>query len=270
MNEVKCDNLCGSQRLCVNLLEGLRQRHGLIMASAVNLYETDAIRTVTGPAIRPGGLALTDRAVSFCDLPPGARILDVGCGSGATVVHLNKNHDFRAEGIDLSRQLLAEAKQRQQRVALIRGRAEMLPFGNDRFAAVFSECVLSLVPSPAAALAEWRRVLTPGGYLILSDLYARQASSVKMPGEGAVNCCLNGAIGQEALIGLVSAAGFEVLLFEDHTRCLKQLAAQLVWQYGSMAAFWSAAGVACAGAGRTGTGQPGYCLLVARNGGVDG
>jgi len=236
------------------------------MDRAVNLYETDAVRNVTGPAIRPGGLALTDRAVAFCNLPHGATILDVGCGSGATVAHLSETSGFRAVGIDLSLKLLNEAKRRQQGVALVRGRAEMLPFGNRRLSAVFCECVLSLIPSPATALAEWRRVLTPGGYMVVSDLYARPSSSAAIPVDGSVNCCLNGAVGREVLLERVTAAGFEVLLFEDHTRYLQRLAAQLVWQYGSMAAFWSAAGGVCTSASSSGAGQPGYCLLVARNG----
>ena len=44
------------------------------------MYEHTAIREATGDIIRPGGLALTDRALALCQLPAGARVLDVGCG----------------------------------------------------------------------------------------------------------------------------------------------------------------------------------------------
>ena len=45
--------------------------------------------------LRPGGLELTDRIVALARLPRGARVLDVGCGSGATVAHLADRHGLR-------------------------------------------------------------------------------------------------------------------------------------------------------------------------------
>ncbi|MCL5290189.1 MAG: SAM-dependent methyltransferase, partial [Firmicutes bacterium] len=41
----------------------------------------------TGGTLRPGGFTLTDKAVQYCGFKPGTTVLDLGCGTGATVEH---------------------------------------------------------------------------------------------------------------------------------------------------------------------------------------
>ncbi|MFZ1985198.1 MAG: DVU_1556 family methyltransferase [Desulfatitalea sp.] len=239
------------------------------MTPTTNLYESPALRAVTGPAIRPGGLALTERAQAFCRLARGAEVLDVGCGSGATVNHLRQCHGLRAVGLDLSWHLLAEGSGADGSPVTIQGRAEALPIGEGRLAAIFSECLLSLLADPATALAEWHRVLAPEGFLIVSDLYARSGRWVDGQTPPSVRCCLTGAVPREMLLDRLRAAGFTVLLWEDHTPLLKQLAARLVWAHGSLAAFWESVGAGCAVGQDSSGGKPGYYLMVARKGGAD-
>ena len=76
-------------------------------------YESEAVRAATGPTIRPGGLALTGRAADVCQLGPGDRVLDVGCGTGATAQFLQAQYGATVIGMDRSRILLAEACQQQ-------------------------------------------------------------------------------------------------------------------------------------------------------------
>lgn len=232
------------------------------MTQNPRLYESPALREITGPAIRPGGLALTERALALCGLAAGALVLDVGCGSGATVIHLRQCHGLRAVGLDLSRGLLAEGRAHAAGPPLVQGRAEALPVRDGHLAAIFCECVLSLLPAPAQALAEWHRAMAPGGFLVISDLYARSSRREGKPSISAAGCCLAGTVARETLLARITTAGFEVASFEDHTPLLKQLAAQLVWAHGSMETFWSRAGFNCSGNGSNG--RPGYCLLVAR------
>ena len=236
-----------------------------VMTPPEMLYESKALRTVTGPAIRPGGLVLTERALAFCALSPGTQVLDVGCGSGATVAHVRQAHGLEAVGLDLSPQLLSEGRAHSDRLMLIQGRAEAIPIADRRFSAVFCECVLSLLKAPEAALAEWQRVLTPGGYLILSDLYDRSSHADGRLFQALARSCLAGAVGRRTLHERMERAGFEVLLFEDHTPLLTQLVAKLVWAHGSLEAFWSAVGGGC-GKRQAGGGQPGYYLMVACKG----
>lgn len=230
-----------------------------------NLYETDTLKSVTGPAIRPGGLDLTDRALSHCRLTPGAAVLDAGCGRGATLAHLKGHHHLKAIGLDLSQLLLAEGRRNHPALPLVRADAARMPLPEASFAAVCCECVLSLAPQPQRVLNEFYRVLVPGGFLLLSDLYRPAPSSVDRAVAYSINCCLKGATTQDLIMDRVTAAGFKVSVWEDHSHLLKVLAAQLVFAYGSLDAFWSAIGKGKGSTGMTNDcRQQGYFLLVAR------
>ena len=87
---------------------------------SVQVYEREEIRRATGATVRPGGFTLTDRAISFCSFSPQDRILDVGCGTGATVEHLINNYKLKATGVDPSLLLLECGKQRNPGLPLIR------------------------------------------------------------------------------------------------------------------------------------------------------
>lgn len=235
----------------------------------LNFYESPILRAVTGPAIRPGGFDLTDRGLSRCRLAPGTRVLDIGCGTGACVDHLRSRHGLKAAGVDLSAKLLKEGSLNYDGAPLVRGRAEQLPAADDAFDAVVCECMLSLCPDPHVVLLEIRRVLQPGGALILTDVYARVQNHGEWKGRSSVHCCLQGAVDRATVENRVAEAGFDLELWEDHTPLLKQLAAQLVWTYGSLDAFWSALGRSDVTqnkhtAENTCSNRPGYYMAVAR------
>ncbi len=230
---------------------------------APSLYESPALQAVTGPALRPGGLELTRRALTFCDLPAGARVIDIGCGTGVTAHHLRRHCRLEAFGLDRSSGMLGQARQRDPGLPLVQGIATRLPFGDRRVAAVMCECVLSLVEDPAAALREFNRVLAPGGLLVVADVYARAPD----PAEGLtslpVTCCLKGAKSRDALVDRVQRSGFTLLVWEDHSLALKRLAAQLVFACGSLQAFWGAGSVSAVPSAAP-RARPGYFLAVAR------
>jgi arsenite methyltransferase len=237
--------------------------------STLNLYESPILREVTGPVIRPGGFDLTDRGLACCRLAPGIRVLDIGCGTGACVDHLRRRHGLKAAGVDLSAVLLKEGASTYDGLPLLRGMAEQLPAMDDYFGAVVSECMLSLCPVPQSVLREVRRVLQPGGFLILADVYACTPGHGGWMGKDSIHSCLRGAVDRETIVSRVEDAGLDLLLWEDHTPVLKQLAAQLIWTYGSLDAFWSALGRSdTAGnlhqGGTACISRPGYYLAVAR------
>jgi arsenite methyltransferase len=200
-----------------------------------HLYETGVLRQVTGDALRPGGLALLQEALAQINWPPGARVLDIGCGIGATAAYLRRKHSLQALGLDLSARLLTEGAASHPSLPLIRGRAEVLPVADGALEGLTCECVLSLVSDPFQTLMEFRRVLTPGGRMILSDLYRRKESTgMGLPG----NCCLPGTVSREQLQTWLEKAGFKILLWQDRSHLLAELAARLVLLHGSMTAFW--------------------------------
>jgi SAM-dependent methyltransferase len=211
-------------------------------------YEKSPLRDVTGLTIRPGGLALTDRALEICSFAAGAELLDVGCGAGGTVEHLCSSHGLNASGVDLSRVLLAEGLARDPALQLTMASAEALPFAAGSFDGILCECVLSLVAEPLTALAEFRRVLQSGGFLILSDLYDRRETEPK--GD------LRGVVTRNQAESWLSQSGFTTVVWEDHTGLLKELAARLILAGCSLDEL-------CCGTIAAGQ-RPGYYLLVAR------
>ena len=223
-------------------------------------YESPALREAIGPALRPGGLELTERAARFCGLAPGDRVLDVGCGVGTTAAFLQDRFRVAAMGVDASSQLLAEAQKGHPALPLVRGDGAGLPFASGLFSAVFCECVLSLLENQTRALAEFHRVLCPGGHLVVADLYWR---SPERPDKGScptARGCLAGALPRPQLEQQIEGAGFALDLWEDHSEHLKRLAAKLVWDGIRVTDLW---GAACR-PGPGASGRPGYGLLVAR------
>lgn len=239
----------------------------MVDTPSLPLYESAALQAVTGPTLRPGGLEITKRALSLCALPAGVRVADIGCGMGATVDHLRRHHRLRAVGLDRSAGMLGRARQRNPGLPLVRGDAARLPFEDGRLSALLCECSLTLVDDVDAAWREIRRVLAPGGFLILADIYARAphpaAGLTSLPGAS----CLRGARPRDEIVGRMQRCGFALLVWEDHSEALKRLAAELVLACGSLQALWGAVGgpgdaTACATAVRQA--RIGYFLSVAR------
>lgn len=229
-----------------------------------SIYESEQLRTLTGPAIRPGGLVLTQRGMEFCQFPLRSRLLDVGCGSGATVSYLRSQFYSDACGLDISSRLLGEGKACDADLPLLRARGEYLPFGSGSLHGIICECVLSLLSESERALREFHRALLKGGKLILSDIYLRSPGEGEYPAEQPLDACLTGARPACSVKKMLSEAGFSIMLWEDHTPLLKELAAQLVLAHGSVDAL-------CGGIKDTGCSvstmaamRPGYYLLVAR------
>ena len=224
-------------------------------AASRALFETEAFRAVAGLALRPGGTELTQSALDRCPIPAGSRVADVGCGRGATLALL-AGRGFSAVGLDPGPELLAEARDLSEHAGLagtgrlIRGVAEAIPLASGSMAAVTCECVLSVSRHKALALTEMRRILAPGGILILSDLYRRGPSRASCGPPG----CAAGAVPRCEVEALLADAGFRIHVFEDHSRLLAELTGRLIFA-GFPARSLSA--------GCSESGRPGYYLCIA-------
>lgn len=202
----------------------------------LNLYESEKLSSVTGSALRPGGIDLTKLMLNLCELKSGSMVLDMGCGQGATLALLQELGHC-PYGVDISGELLAKAMEAAPKAILAKASAEKTPLKDCFFDLVVSECVFSLMENPEAMLTEVRRILKPGGLLGLTDIYIRELGDDACDLEN-VNCCIKGAMQITELTPLIESQGFEVLHFSDHTEKLKQLTAELIFAYGSIQAFW--------------------------------
>jgi demethylmenaquinone methyltransferase/2-methoxy-6-polyprenyl-1,4-benzoquinol methylase len=100
----------------------------------------------------------------------GERILDVATGTGMVAAELlARNADCSVVGLDQSAEMLARARARfdagpdSERVELVAGQAESLPFADATFDALTFTYLLRYVDDPPATMRELARVLRPGG-----------------------------------------------------------------------------------------------------------
>lgn len=99
-------------------------------------------------------------------------ILDVGTGTGVVALLLAEL-GHRVTGVDIAEQMVQKAREKAKKLNLAVefrvGDAEVLPFKNNSFDAVINRHVVWSLPDPEKAMAEWKRVLRPGGKLIIID-----------------------------------------------------------------------------------------------------
>lgn len=232
------------------------------------VYERREFFDLTGGVFRPGGFVLTDRAVTLCAFNPGARVLDVGCGAGATVEHLITRHHLDAVGVDISGPLLEYGRRSRPGLPLLQASGEELPFPDGKAEGILTECSLSVMENTELALQEFFRVLQKGGRLAISDVYIRNPEGSKILGGPPSTGCLAGALPLEELIRKVCHSGFEIVLWEDHSRLLAEFVGRLILAGASPDTLWGMA--SCGNCGCTDiremikTVRPGYLLLIAR------
>jgi arsenite methyltransferase len=204
------------------------------------MYENGSLSKVTGDrTLRPGGFDLTERMLMLCELPENPLILDVGCGTGATVEHLLESGSIHAIGIDQSKPLLQNGIGQRPNLPLACAWGKSLPIANNQMDAVLSECSFSAMSGLEGSLAEFQRVLRPDGKLAISDIYARNPEGLPALHALPLSSGLGKTMSQNQLFESFQSHGFEVVIWEDHSKMLKYLAAQMILSHGSMNEFWS-------------------------------
>jgi ubiquinone/menaquinone biosynthesis C-methylase UbiE len=120
---------------------------------------------------------LKGRTIELARLAPGGRLLDLGCGTGTLVLMARRRHpDAIVIGVDGDPTILGIARRKARRagiaVQLDEGMAYALPYADGSFDAVVSTLTFHhLTPDQQErALTEVRRVLRPGGRLVVAGL----------------------------------------------------------------------------------------------------
>ncbi len=182
-----------------------------------NLYQEKLLQFLIGPSLHPGGLALTRKLAGRLGLSSADRVLDVASGLGETAKFLTEEYACKVYGIDLSKKLAKEAAEtRQGEGGFLSGDAESLPFRQDSFTAVVSECSLCLLPGFNDGLAEILRVLTPTGRLGITDIVTLGPLNAELEDVLMSFLCVVHGISRPRYLGLVEEAGFtEVQAFEE-------------------------------------------------------
>ncbi|HEV2097506.1 MAG TPA: methyltransferase domain-containing protein [Stellaceae bacterium] len=154
------------------------QSDGYLSAASADRYDHQVEVLFGGGAAAMRRQALVPLKLALAERPAGARdaqLLDLACGTGQFLREVKANYPrLRVTGLDLSPHYLAVARRALSpwsRTRLVEGAAEAMPFADGQFAVV--TCIYlfhELPPRIRRAVAgEIRRVLKPGGTLIIVD-----------------------------------------------------------------------------------------------------
>jgi ubiquinone/menaquinone biosynthesis C-methylase UbiE len=111
---------------------------------------------------------LIETCTRLAGLKPGARVADLGCGSGVFTELLHR-HGYDAVGLDISPKLIALGKAKYPKVEFLEGDVEHLPFPSSSLDGVLLSGLVHHLPDPALCAAEVFRVIKPGGTFIAFD-----------------------------------------------------------------------------------------------------
>lgn len=111
-----------------------------------------------------------ERLVEAAAVGPGARVLDVACGTGvvARTAAARAGPEGRVAGLDVNPGMLAVAARRAPAIDWRQGGAEALPWEDAAFDVVLCQFGLNFFAEPELAFREMWRVLTPGGRLAVA------------------------------------------------------------------------------------------------------
>ncbi len=168
----------------------------------------------------PEGAALglgCGNPLSLIEIQPGWKLLDLGSGAGIDVFLAAKQvgESGHVTGLDMTDDMLAKARANAEiggykNVSFVKGEIESMPFPDNSFDLVISNCVINLVPDKSQAYREIRRVLKPGGWFAIADMATRgdmpddvRKSALEWAG------CVAGALDLDEYFRVVREVGFD-------------------------------------------------------------
>jgi ubiquinone/menaquinone biosynthesis C-methylase UbiE len=162
----------------------------------------------------------------------GMKVLDIGSGSGETVLAIAEKVgrtgksvgvDFSPEGIKLARQ---QAKERgfEGVAEFHQANAVELPFPDNTFDAVLSECVVCLIQDKQKALNEKVRVLKTDGRVIMHDVVTWAPMPKAMREDKGLYCgCIGGAVSLSEYVNMMKKAGLTAIKTLDFTKAAQKM-----------------------------------------------
>jgi SAM-dependent methyltransferase len=172
-----------------------------------------------------------DLFLAHLDLDATSSLLDVACGSGGPTLRMARLAGCRVHGVDAHEQAVAEARARAGRDGLA-GRAVFerldasrpLPFTDATFDGVVCIDAINHLPDRPRVLAEWARVLRPGGRLVFTDPVV--VTGLLTHEEIAIRSSIGFFLFVPAGVDerLLEDAGFEVVRVLDRTENMARMA----------------------------------------------
>ncbi len=167
--------------------------------------------------------------MDILQITKGETILDLGCGRGVDTLEAARLSGPKgaAVGLDLTQAMVEKAvlnaaEQGITNASFVCGDIENLPFEDDSFDAVISNCVINHARDKTRVYREIYRVLKPGGRFVVSDAVTKVPlpESVKNDPEAWAQC-FGGAVTEREYFDSIYSAGFDRLEIKNRREYLK-------------------------------------------------
>ncbi len=152
----------------------------------------------------------------YSDIKKGDHVLDLGSGAGIDcfVARALVGETGKVTGLDMTEQMIKKArhnceKLKYDNVEFVLGEIEEMPFENNMFDVVISNCVLNLVPDKRKAFKEIFRVLKPTGRFCVSDIVIKGTLPEKLKKDAEMYAgCVAGASEMGEYLEMIKNTGF--------------------------------------------------------------
>ncbi|NQV61457.1 MAG: class I SAM-dependent methyltransferase [Alphaproteobacteria bacterium] len=157
----------------------------------------------------------------------------MGCGIGGSTRRLSHETGCRVTGIDLSdeyidtAQRLTQLLNMQERVTFHAASALALPFDDSAFDGVWSLQMNMNVDDKLSWLKETYRVLKPGGRAVLYEVCGNKNTPLYFPVPWAQDSSMSFLVPPESFREVITAAGFDITVWNDKTGLARQAFAQV-------------------------------------------
>ena len=135
--------------------------------------------------LRPGGRRATDWLIEQAQFTPQTQVLEVACNMATTAIGLAQRFGCHINGVDLDHHALEKAERNiaaaglSSLIQVQHANATALPFPDNSFDVVINEAMLTMLPlaNKEMAVAEYFRVLKPGGVLLTHDVVVSEQNT---------------------------------------------------------------------------------------------
>ncbi|WDP87543.1 MAG: methyltransferase domain-containing protein [Desulfobacter sp.] len=207
---------------CPDLIQKIRAGMNIMGKSPKDLTLRDL-----GPVdqLHTGGAPATLAMGKLAGLAKDASVLDAGCGLGGSSRLLAEKFNLKMVGIDLCQDFVNTAETLTQwcgldqtcDICFFQGSVLDLPFETNHFDAILCQHILMNLEDKPKALAEFFRVVKPGGKLILHEITQGQGPAPLMPVPWASDPSISFVPDWENLLSQLENTGFVLNFFKDLT-----------------------------------------------------